>query len=165
VRIADNGDVRISTKADYALRAMAQLAAHANSAAVVGPVTAPQLADEQDIPLKFLHAVLTELKRARLVRSIRGADGGYELMRPAEEITLADVLRAVDGPLVNVHDTSLATLSYPGAAKSLVRVWMAARTGMRQVFERVTLADLAADLLPAQVAELADQYAEDTRFS
>jgi Rrf2 family protein len=157
--------VRISTKADYALRAMAQLAADATSSAVVGPVTAPRLADEQNIPLKFLHAVLTELKRARLVRSIRGADGGYELMRPAEQITLADVLRAVDGPLVNVHDTSLTALSYPGAAKSLVQVWMAARTSMRQVFERVTLADLATGQLPHLISDLASQYAEDPRFT
>ena len=150
--------MRISTKADYALRAMAQLAAHATSTEVTGPVTAPQLADEQDIPLKFLHAVLTELKRARLVRSIRGADGGYELMRPPADITLADVLRAVDGPLINIHDTSLTALSYPGPAKSLVQVWMAARTSMRQVFEQVTLADLATHHLPTPVAALATQY-------
>lgn len=152
--------VRISTKADYAVRAMAQLAADTDD----GPVTATRLADEQGIPLKFLHAVLTELKRARLVRSTRGPEGGFELMSPADRITLADVLRAVDGPLVNVHDTSLATLSYPGAARSLLDVWMAARVSLRNVFERVTIADLAAGSLPATVADLAIRYQEDVRY-
>jgi Rrf2 family protein len=152
--------MRISTKADYALRAMAQLAADAQA----GPVTAPRLAEEQGIPVKFLHAVLTELKRARLVRSTRGPDGGFELWRPADEITLADVLRAVDGPLVNVHDASLSTLTYPGPAHSLVEVWQAARMSMRNVFERVTLADLTAGKLPQSVAALASEYSEDVRY-
>jgi Rrf2 family protein len=158
--IREDGPVRVSTKADYAVRAMAQLAADDDD----GPVTAPRLAEEQAIPLKFLHAVLTELKRARLVRSTRGPEGGFELARPAAEITLADILRAVDGPLMNVHDTSLATLSYPGPAGALPDVWMAARTSLRNVFEKVTVAHLAADNLPRSVAELATQYQRDTRY-
>ena len=153
--------MRVSVKADYALRAMAQLAADASN----GPITATRLAAEQDIPLKFLHAVLSELKRARLVRSTRGADGGFALWRPADEITLADVLRAVDGPLINVHDESLTTLSYPGPARQLPDVWMAARASLRNVFEKVTIADLAADRLPAHVAELAAEYSADARYS
>jgi Rrf2 family protein len=151
----------VSTKADYALRAMAQLAADGAD----GPVTAPRLAEEQGIPVKFLHAVLTELKRARLVRSTRGPEGGFELARPAERISLADILRAVDGPLMNVHDTSLGTLSYPGPAGSLLDVWRAARTSLRNVFEEVSVADLAAGRLPGSVAELAAKYQEDVRYS
>lgn len=152
--------MRVSTKADYAVRAMSQLAADTAR----GPVTASRLSDEQGIPLKFLHAVLTELRRARLVRSTRGADGGFELARAADEITLADVLRAVDGPLVNVHEESLSTLSYPGPAKALREVWMAARVSVRNVFERVTIADLSAGNLPVSVNELAATYREDIRY-
>jgi Rrf2 family protein len=158
--VSENAGVRISTKAEYALRAMAQLAADAHD----GPVTATRMAEEQQISTKFLHAVLTELKRARLVRSVRGPDGGFELARPGTEITLADVLRAVDGPLVNVHDTSVSTLTYPGPAHALVDVWKAARVSMRNVFERVTIADLATGELPEPVAALAVEYAEDVRY-
>lgn len=92
--------MRVSAKADYALRAMAQLAASVDD----GTVSAVRLADDQAIPLRFLHGVLTELRRARLVRSTRGAVGGFQLLRPADQITLADVLRAVDGSLIDVHD-------------------------------------------------------------
>jgi Rrf2 family protein len=152
--------VRVSAKADYAVRAMAQLAADSGT----GPITAARLAEEQAIPVKFLHAVLTELRRARLVRSTRGADGGFELARAAEEITLAEVLRAVDGPLVNVHEESLTTLDYPGPAKSLREVWMAARVSLRNVFEHVTVADLAAGELPGSVSELATTYRDDVRY-
>ncbi|MBV9844640.1 MAG: Rrf2 family transcriptional regulator [Kutzneria sp.] len=153
--------MRVSSKADYALRAMVQLAADTDD----GPVTATRLADEQGIPLKFLHTVLSELRRARLVRSTRGPDGGFELWRPAHEITLADVLRTVDGPLVNVHDTSLVTLSYPGPARRLRDVWMAARVSLRDVFERVTVADLMTGQLPEPVTELADRYRRDVRHT
>lgn len=151
--------VRVSAKADYALRAMAQLAASGDD----GAVPAVRLAEEQEIPLRFLHGVLSELRRARLVRSTRGPDGGFQLARPAAVITLADVFRAIDGSLVNVHDESLSTLSYPGAASSLTDVWMAARTSMRDVFERVTLAHLAAGRLPDDVDELATRYRNDPR--
>lgn len=153
--------MRVSTKADYALRAMAQLAADATH----GPVAANRVATEQGIPLKFLHGLLTELKRARLVRSTRGPEGGFELSRPAAEITLADVLRAVDGPLITVHDTSLSELRYPGPAHPLSDVWMAARTSLRHVFEQVTIADLTANHLPQPVADLATEYRQDTRYT
>jgi Rrf2 family protein len=153
--------VRVSAKADYALRAMAQLAADSAD----GAVAAPRLAEQQGIPLKFLHGVLTDLKRARLVRSTRGPDGGFELMRPANKITLADILRAVEGPLVNIHDTSLADLTYPGPAERLLDVWMAARATMRNVFEAVTLAHLAAGELPDNVGTLATQYRVDQRHT
>ncbi|HEV7651764.1 MAG TPA: Rrf2 family transcriptional regulator [Actinophytocola sp.] len=146
--------MRITAKVDYALRAMAQLAAEPAGR----PVAATWLADEQVISLKFLHGVLADLKRARLVRSTRGADGGYELSRPAAEITVADVFRAIDGPLVTVRDTVLSDLQYTGPATALRDVWMAARASLRQVFEHVTLADLVAGELPPDTMALAAEY-------
>lgn len=146
--------MRVTAKVDYALRAMAQLAAEPAG----NPVAATRLADEQAIPLKFLHGVLADLKRARLVRSTRGPVGGYELWRPASEITVADVFRAIDGPLVTVRDTVLADLEYTGPAAALRDVWMAARSSLRQVFERVTLADLVSGDLPSDTVALAAEY-------
>lgn len=146
--------MRITAKVDYALRAMAQLAAEPAGR----PVAAARLADEQAIPLKFLHGVLADLKRARLVRSTRGAVGGYELWRPATDITVADVFRAIDGPLVTVRDTVLSDLEYTGPAAVLREVWMAARASLRQVFENVTLADLVAGELPSDTLALAAEY-------
>jgi Rrf2 family protein len=163
----DNALVRVSAKADYALRAMVQLAADTaatgTNAETEGPVTAARLAEEQQIPVRFLHGVLTELRRARLVRSTRGKEGGFELLRPAAEISLADVLRAVDGPMVNVRDTSLGELVYPGPTEPMRDVWMAARASLRQVFERVSIADLADGALPSSVAQLAADYRDDSR--
>jgi Rrf2 family protein len=152
--------MRVTAKVDYALRAMAQLAADSSG----GPVAATRLAEQQDIPLKFLHGVLADLKRARLVRSTRGPVGGYELGRPPGEITIADVFRAVDGPLVTVRDSEFSELEYTGPAKTLLEVWMAARASLRWVFERVTLADLVAGELPPAATELADQYKADQRY-
>ena len=151
--------MRISAKVDYAVRAMAQLAAEPSG----GPVKAEELATAQDIPLKFLLGILNDLKRGYLLRSQRGAEGGYALMRPADEITLADVIRIIDGPLANVHDTSLSELTYAGPAKSLRDVWMAVRTSLRSVLEVVTLADLAAGNLPESVEELASTYRIEER--
>ena len=151
--------MRISAKVDYAVRAMAQLAAEPEDE----PVKAEDIARAQDIPLKFLLGILNDLKRAYLVRSQRGADGGYALMRPADEITLADVIRVIDGPLANVHDQSLSELSYAGPAKRLREVWMAVRASLRVVLETTTLADLAAGDLPEEVKELASTYQAEER--
>ena len=151
--------VRISVKVDYAVRAMAQLAASGSDE----PVKADTISRAQDIPLKFLLGILSDLKRAHLLRSQRGADGGYWLARPATEISLADVIRAIDGPLANVHDTSLGQLSYTGPAESLREVWMAVRTSLRSVLEVVSLADLASGSLPERVRSLAEQYEADVR--
>lgn len=151
--------VRISTKVDYALRAMAQLAAEEGR----GPIKAEHVASVQDIPVKFLLGILSDLKQARLVRSRRGMDGGYELNRPAREISLADIVRAIDGPLANVHDLSLTDLSYAGPAAPLRDVWMALRTSLRNVLEPVTLADLVTGRLPRRVRAMADQYKADVR--
>jgi len=157
--IKQNGLVRISAKTDYAVRAMTQLAAMSGN----GPVTADQLAKAQDIPLKFLLGILNELKRAHLLRSQRGAEGGYQLRRPASEISLADVIRAIDGPLANVHDLSLDTLAYPPPAESLREVWMAVRGSPRSVLETVSIADLASGKLPRHVRTLAEKYQADVR--
>jgi len=151
--------MRVTAKVDYALRAMAQLAAESSR----GPVSATRLAEQQAIPLKFLHGVLADLKRARLVRSTRGPDGGYELGRPAGEITLADVFRSIDGPLVTVRDMNFSELEYAGPAEPLREVWMAARASLRNVFENVTLADLASGELPPYPAGLATAYRNDPR--
>ncbi|MCU1461293.1 MAG: hypothetical protein JWO37_1368 [Acidimicrobiales bacterium] len=151
--------MRISAKTDYAVRAMTQLAAMSDEA----PVTAEQLATAQDIPVKFLLGILNELKRAHLLRSQRGAEGGYQLRRPAAEISLADVIRAIDGPLANVHDISLETLAYPGPAESLREVWMAVRGSLRSVLETVSIEDLAAGKLPRHVRTLAEKYQADVR--
>jgi Rrf2 family protein len=143
--------VHLSAKADYAIRATAELAVAGD-----GPVKGERLASAQRIPPKFLENILLDLKHADLVRSQRGADGGYWLARPADEITLADVIRAVDGPLAYVRGTRPEELEYGGAAESLRDVWVALRASLRGVLESVTLADLAAGELPDAVTQLTD---------
>src|SRR5438874_13570928 len=144
--------MRISAKADYAVRATAELAAAA--AAGRGPMKGEQIAHAQGIPLKFLLNILTELKHARIVQSHRGADGGYGLARPSGEITLAEVIRAVEGPLANVHEARPEELEYPGPAGPLRDVWIAVRANLRAVLESVTLADLASGELPTTIERL-----------
>jgi Rrf2 family protein len=143
--------VRISAKADYALRAAAELAT-----ADGGPVKGEQLATRQDIPPKFLENILGDMRHAGLVRSQRGADGGYWLQRPAAEITLAEIVRAVEGPLATVRGQRPEDVAYTGPAEQLQRVWIAVRHNLRNVLEQVTVADLAAGRLPDDVARLAD---------
>ena len=145
--------MRISERVDNAVRAMAELAAAGG-----GPLTAETIGTRQDISTKYLHDILRDLKRAELLRTKRGPDGGFSLSRPAESITLADVFRAIDGPLADVHDESLRGLSYPAPAEDLPQVWMAIRGSLRRVLETVTLDDLVAGELPADVATLAAEY-------
>ena len=142
--------MRVSAKADYALRAAAELAA----AEGAGPVKGEQLATAQGIPPKFLENILLELRHAGLVQSQRGVEGGYWLARPAGEITLAEVIRAVEGPLANVRGTRPEAVEYQGAAEPLRQVWVAVRASLRAVLESVTLADLAAGELPPSLDEL-----------
>ena len=142
--------MRISVKVDYAIRAMAELAAAGRQ----DPLKADDIAARQDIPAPFLLSILADLRQAQLVRSARGRHGGYILARTAEEITLADVIRALEGPLANIHDTSLRDLQYRGAATALVTVWMAVRTSLREVLEKVTLAHLIANDLPNHVGAM-----------
>jgi Rrf2 family protein len=146
---ANNGGVRTTAKADYAIRASAELAA-----AGEGPVKAERIAQAQGIPLKFLENILQDLKHAGLVQSQRGPDGGYRLAQPPEEISLADVIRAVEGPLANVRGLSPDQLEYEGSAKRLREVWVAVRASLRSVLEQVTLADLARGDLPEHVTQL-----------
>jgi Rrf2 family protein len=143
--------MRISARADYAVRAAAELAA-----AGEGPTKGDAIAQAQGIPLKFLENILGDLRHAGIVRSQRGADGGYWLARPADQITVADVIRAVEGPLASVRGGPPEHVAYVGAAESLASVWIAVRASLRNVVERVTLADVAAGTLPARVAKLAD---------
>jgi len=133
------------------VRATAELAA----AVGAGPLKADRISQAQNIPLRFLLNILSELKHARLVQSHRGAEGGYELARPAERITLADVIRAVEGPLASVHEARPEEITYSGPAESLQQVWIAVRANLRAVLEAVTLADLAAGVLPDSVKSLA----------
>jgi Rrf2 family protein len=145
-----NRYMRITAKADYAVRAAAELAAVEADGV---PVKGEHLARSQGIPQNFLENILTELRRAGIVRTRRGADGGYQLARPAAEITVADVLRAVEGPLAAVQGTRPESLSYEGAAAQLPDVWIALRASLRSVLEHVTLADIATGKLPAVVKE------------
>ena len=139
--------MRVSAKADYALRAAVELAA----AEGAGPVKGEQLARAQGIPPKFLENILLELRHSGLVQSQRGAEGGYWLARPAGEITLAEVIRAVEGPLANVRGTRPEAVEYGGAAEPLRQVWIAVRASLRSVLESVTLADVARNELPASL--------------
>src|SRR5580692_2412445 len=143
--------MRLSARADYALRAAIELAAASS-----GHVTADQLARAQQIPGKFLETILTQLRRAGLVRSQRGPDGGFWLARPAAEISLADIIRAIDGPLLGVRGERPENLGYVGAAEPLQTVWIALRANERAVLESVTLADIVSGELPAAVAVLTD---------
>jgi len=141
--------MRVSAKADYAVRAAAELAA-----AGEGPVKGERLAEAQDIPLQFLEHILLELKHARLVRARRGARGGYWLAKPPEEITLANLIRAVEGPLANIQDRAPEQTKYAGNAERLSDVWIAVRASLRRVLEHVTVADLRDGKIPADVLEL-----------
>jgi Rrf2 family protein len=142
--------MRVSAKADYALRAAAELAAAEGK----GPVKGEQLARAQSIPPKFLENILLELRHAGLVQSQRGVEGGYWLARPAAEITLAEVIRAVEGPLANVRGARPESVEYEGVAEALRDVWIAVRASLRRVLESVTLADVAHGELPASLDEL-----------
>jgi Rrf2 family protein len=149
--------MRISARIDYAVRALIELA-------VLPPGTpgkADDIATAQDIPVSFLLTILGELKQANLVRSQRGREGGYLLAWPAADITVADIARALEGPLANIRDISLQELTYPGPAEPLLQVWMALRTNMRDVLEQVTIADLAANRVPKRILDKAAKYAHE----
>jgi len=141
--------MRISAKADYAVRAAVEMAGAGDE-----PVKGEKLADAQDIPLQFLEHILLELKHARLVRARRGARGGYWLAKPPEEITLANVIRAVEGPLANIQDQAPEATKYAGTSKELTDVWIAVRASLRRVLERVTIADLRDGKIPDEVLDL-----------
>jgi Rrf2 family protein len=151
--------MRMSAKAEYAVRAMVQLATVDNGALV----KTDELAHAQGIPPQFLVDILSDLRTDRLVRSHRGRDGGYELARPSSEISIADVLRCIDGPLASVRDIGLGDLPYSGPTAALTDLWQALRASMRSVLEQTTLADVAAGALPKHVGRLADDYRDQER--
>ena len=140
--------MRLSARVDYALRAAAELAAAG------APRTVDQLAAAQSIPAKYLESILGELRRANLLRSQRGPDGGYRLARAAAQISIADVIRVLDGELANVRGNRPETLEYAGAAVPLQQVWIALRASERAILEKVTLAHIAAGEMPESVAAL-----------
>ena len=142
--------MRVSAKTDYALRAAVELARHEQDE----PVKGERIASAQSIPLRFLENILGELRKAGIVDSRRGVEGGYMLARPAAEIALADVIRAVDGPLANIGGTRPDALSYTGSAEPLREVWVAVRAALRSVLEETTVADVAAGRLPDDVREM-----------
>jgi Rrf2 family protein len=143
--------MRVSAKTDYALRAAVELAAAEDTGA---PVKGERLATSQSIPLRFLENILLQLRHAGLVESRRGAEGGYRLARPAAEISLADVIRAIDGPLAGVSGARPETLAFAGPSEPLRDVWIAVRAALRGVLETVSLADVASGELPESVRAL-----------
>jgi Rrf2 family protein len=151
--------MRMSAKAEYAVRAMVQLATIDSGALL----KTDDLAQLQGIPSQFLVDILSDLRTDRLVRSHRGRDGGYELARSGAEISIADVLRCIDGPLASVRDIGLGDLPYSGPTTALTDVWRALRASMRSVLEQTTLADVAAGTLPRHVGRLADDYRDQER--
>jgi Rrf2 family protein len=144
--------MKVSAKADYAIRAAVELAAAGDD----GPIKGDRIAAAQQIPPNFLENILSDLRNSGIVASRRGADGGYWLARPAAELSLADVIRAVDGPLAAVRGQRSEQVAYEGSAASLRDVWVAVRASLRNVLERVTLADVVAGRLPPDVQALAD---------
>jgi Rrf2 family protein len=145
--------VRISAKADYAVRAAIELA-RVDGGVVKGDV----IATAQKIPVHFLENILGELRHAGMVRSRRGAEGGYWLDKPADEISVADIIRAVEGPLATIRGEPPEELDYGEGTEELRKVWIALRGNIRAVLEKVTLADLVAGELPPEVEQITDSH-------
>lgn len=143
--------VRVSAKVDYAVRAALELAT-----AEEGPVKGERIATAQSIPVKFLENILTDLRHAGIVRAQRGAEGGYWLASAPSEVTLGEVIRAVEGPLASVRGEPPEEVSYEGAAEHLQTVWIAVRASLRAVVDELTLADIAAGKMPARMRRLTE---------
>lgn len=143
--------MHVSARVDYAVRALVELAA-----ADPARVKVDELATAQDLPSRFLESIMGDLRRAGLVVSHRGPDGGYELGRPAAEVSVADVMRVLDGPLAEVRGMRPERREYAGHAESLTQVWVAARASLRSVLEAVSIAQIAAGKLPPAVSRLVD---------
>jgi Rrf2 family protein len=142
--------MHVTAKADYAVRAVVELAASTQQA----PRKVDEVAQAQGIPVSFLENILTQLRSSGIVRSQRGPEGGYWLAKPAEEVTLAHIIRAVEGPLVGVRGQRPEEIEYVGSAEALQSVWVALRANLRKVLEHVTVADVAAGKLPKDVLAL-----------
>jgi len=152
--------MHVTAKADYAVRAVIELADSGQDS----PRKVDELAQAQSIPVSFLENILTQLRSSGIVRSQRGPEGGYWLAHPAEEVNLADIIRAVEGPLVGVRGQRPEEVEYAGSAESLQQVWVALRANLRKVLENVTVADVAAGKLPKEVLALTrEEQAWQTR--
>jgi Rrf2 family protein len=152
--------MHVTAKADYAVRAVIELADSAQDA----PRKVDEVAQAQKIPVSFLENILTQLRSSGIVRSQRGPEGGYWLAQPADEVNLAQIIRAVEGPLVGVRGQRPEEVEYVGSAESLQQVWIALRANLRKVLENVTVADVAAGRLPKEVLELTrEEQAWQTR--
>jgi Rrf2 family protein len=145
-----NPTVHIPAKVDYGMRALLTLVEKGE------PATAEELAEAQRLPPKFLGSILNDLRRSGIVASRRGSEGGYRLARPANEVTVADVMRSLDGPLAEVRGLRPEAASYDGAAEHLQDVWVAVRAGLRRVLDSVTLEDVVRGRLPRAVARLTE---------
>ncbi|HTR72485.1 MAG TPA: Rrf2 family transcriptional regulator [Solirubrobacteraceae bacterium] len=145
--------MHVTAKADYAVRAVIELASGSRET----PRKVDELAKAQAIPVSFLENILTQLRSAGIVRSQRGPEGGYWLAKPPEEVNLAQVIRAVEGPLVGVRGLRPEEVAYKGSAESLQQVWLALRANLRKVLEHVTLADVASGKLPPEIVKLTKQ--------
>ncbi len=143
--------MRVSAKTDYAVRALLELAVAGD-----GPVKGERLAESQAIPLKFLENILTDLRHAGIIRAQRGAEGGYWLARDPGDVTVGEVIRAVDGPLASVRGEAPEDVAYEGAAQNLRTVWVALRASMRSVVDEITLEDVVNDRLPSRVRRLTE---------
>jgi Rrf2 family protein len=142
--------MHVTAKADYAVRAVVELA----DSGQASPRKVDEVAQAQSIPVSFLENILTQLRSAGIVRSQRGPEGGYWLAHPAEEVNLAQIIRAVEGPLVGVRGQRPEEVEYAGSAESLQQVWIALRANLRAVLEQVTVADVAEGHLPKEVVAL-----------
>jgi Rrf2 family protein len=142
--------MRVSAKSDYALRALIELCSYGGEA----PISAEEIGRRQGIPHGFLQAILADLRRAGIVMSVRGQSGGWRMARPASEVTVADIIRAVDGPLVSVYGVRPEAVEYNESAMILQLVWIAARANLRDVFERVSIDMLTAGELSPEVMKL-----------
>ena len=152
--------MRVTAKADYAVRATVELVGSGAEA----PRKVDEIAQAQGIPLSFLENILTQLRSAGIVRSQRGPEGGYWLAHPAEEVNLAQIIRAVEGPLVGIRGQRPEEIEYRGSAESLQQVWVALRANLRKVLEHVTVADVAAGKLPKEIVALThEEQAWETR--
>jgi Rrf2 family protein len=143
--------MRISAKEDYGVRALVELASAGR------PLTREQIAEAQEIPMAFLQNILVELRHAELVEAQRGRDGGFRLARPAREITIADIVRALSGPLATVRGVRPPNIVYNATAEPLRDVWIALRANIRGILEQVTLADVASNHLPRHVVRLSGE--------
>jgi Rrf2 family protein len=156
----ENQGMHVTAKADYAVRAVVELADSAQDS----PRKVDEVAQAQKIPVSFLENILTQLRSSGIVRSQRGPEGGYWLAQPADEVNLAQIIRAVEGPLVGVRGQRPEEVEYVGSAESLQQVWIALRANLRKVLENVTVADVAAGRLPKEVLALTrEEQAWQTR--